>query len=167
MEIAFGLVGVAVLVSNLISIVLQNTLKKETESSFVLITNFVNTTDLTCFVPFALLFIFHFVHKGTFVLHEIIWRASTPCLLIFGCSFAFAVLSPLSLFFMSLSRHMVVLHPIDTVFKDNSFLLKWIGMSVFIIVMLGSLITLLYKYNFSRLPMSLCLPSVDPTDSIW
>ncbi len=99
--------------------------------------------------------------------HEIIWRESTACLFIFGLSFLFSTVSPFTLLFMSVSRLMVVLHPLDTDFKETSFVRKCVFVPLAILLTLSSLVVLMYKIFFNKLPTTLCLPFIDPTDTIW
>ncbi len=127
----------------------------------------MNIADIVCCCSFAILFVFHFVHKGTFVVSEPVWRRSVPCLFVFGLSYLFSILSPSSLLFMSVSRLMVVLHPLDTQFKDTFFVKKWIFLSVVLLLLASSLVSIIYRIIFDKLPTNFCFPFIDPTDSVW
>ncbi len=59
--------------------------------------------------------------KETFLLTEELWRSSVGCLGAFHLVFWFSIQIQLALIFLSLSRLMVVIHPLDTRFKRTKF----------------------------------------------
>ena len=166
-KLSFYFLSSVIILVNLASIVLQKVSLKtgcENTAAFGISVASVNISDLLCGVYITIIWISDFVHSGTFVLKEISWLSSIPCFIIFGTSLYFNILSPLLLSYMSFSRLMVVMSPLDSKFKESKFNLHCV-FSLFcwtLVLTTGITITVWTLYN--NVPFSLCSPFVDPSN---
>ena len=76
------------------------------------------------------------------------------------------LLTQLLLSFLSLSRLMTVIYPIDTKFKRIKFVLKSILLFYMSSFLVALFVTLYFKFTYKRLPFNLCLPFIDPSNSV-
>ena len=98
-----------------------------------------------------------------FALFERKWRSSPVCFILFQTIFVFSLLSQFGLFFLSLTRLMVVLHPLYSSFKRTSFVQKRLIEIFLSSLFLSFMISVPTTLSFPEVPISLCLPFVDPT----
>ena len=68
----------------------------------------------------------------------------------------FTILTQLALIFLSMSRLMVVIHPIDTKFKISSFVYRTIALAYALSFAMALLVILSFKFIYKKLPISLC-----------
>ena len=73
----------------------------------------INLTDVLFGVYYACIRIADIVFKDRFLVKEMSWRSGTICFVAFGTLLWFTILSQLLLVFLSLSRLMVVIYPIQ------------------------------------------------------
>ena len=95
------------------------------------------------------------------------WTSGPGCFLAFGFAFAYNLMSPAFLIFQMFIRLMIVIHPLDSVFKKQSVIfwysftiLCFITPAVFIICLL---IWIMYK----TIPLELCYPFGVPSESLF
>ena len=165
MRIVLGFVAGTILITNLVSILMQFRFGQKGVGSFNPVIVSVNLTDIICSISLLILLLNDLIYQGNFVVKEITWRGSISCSFIFGASLFFSILSPAILSFMSFSRLMIVLHPLDSQFMDKLFVKKIIIVLVLIILFLCAVLVVIYKVTNDMLPTSLCLPFIDPTGS--
>ena len=67
---------------------------------------------------------------------------------------------------MALSRLMIVIHPMDTMFKHNRFVLHCTGTLLGISLFCSTGFTIILEVTSHTIPTVLCSPFFDPTDSI-
>ncbi len=155
---------------NILSIDLQRRsfLKgKETTGAPGLIAGFINSVDFICSVPLIILWTKDLVLKGQFVFQEEAWKGSSLCYITFCIFFMFNLLSPVAASWLSISRYMVVKHPLDTKFKETNFVLRCIGCLLFSCIFVSCIATVLtwilnfYVFN-AIISSSLCSPFIDP-----
>ncbi len=104
-------------------------------------------------------------YGNNFILHVNTWQMSFTCKLLFSCALAHAF-SMVSLdSFLSLSRMMVVLDPLDSSFKQVKYVTQWLACIFCTCILLGTTFTLVFVN--SEIPNRLCLPFVDVTKSKW
>ncbi len=103
--------------------------------------------------------------KETFLLKEELWRSSVGCLGAFHLVFWFSIQIQFALIFLSLSRLMVVIHPLDTRFKRTKFAVNAISIVCTMSFCFCILTTLIAQFSIVALPNVLCLPFNDPTQS--
>ena len=75
------------------------------------------------------------------------------------------VMTQFVLVFLSLSRLMVVVHPIDTKFKRLEFTLKLQITAHGLSFAIAVLITFIFRYSFGNSTISFCSPFIDQTGS--
>ena len=96
-----------------------------------------------------------------FILKDNTWKSSTFCFISFGTILWFSLQGPVLHIFLSLSRCMVVTHPIETVFKRISFTKKILTWLVIFTFILSCTVTIIFKFALNELGNDLCLPFVD------
>lgn len=172
-KVTFYAMSSTIFVANIISLCLQRiTFGKGLEKTGAPGTTvaLINSVDILCSVPLLMLWITDLIYTEQFIFNEEYWKRSVVCYLIFATTFLFNVLSPVSLSWLSVSRLMVVEHPVDTMFKETSFVQKCVAYIYASCVSLSVVVTVLnWALNsyvlHSVLPLSLCSPYVDPENN--
>ena len=166
MKIFYKSVSGTVILLNTISIsILILFIKQNKAFLFTFIS--VNLTDILCGFYLGCIWVADEIYKDGFIVREELWRSGPVCFVAFGLLLWFTILSQLVLNFLSLSQLMVVIHPIATRFKETQFVLKSI-LSFYILSFLVTILTTLsFKFTYESIPMSLCLPFIDPANSIF
>ena len=106
------------------------------------------------------------IYETNFALKKLHWKSDVLCYTAFGIILNFSLLSPIILCFMALSRLMIVIHPMDTMFKHNRFVLHCIGTLLGISLFCSTGFTIILEVTSHTIPTVLCSPFFDPTDSI-
>ncbi len=138
----------------------------EKTGAFSAVAASVNFADLLCVVPLWLIWSVDASKTGHLTQITSEWRSSFFCFSIFNLFLYSAILSPHILCLFSYARFSVVDHPMDTKFKETSFVRRWI-VGHFLFCLLGSsTLTILtwivdVKIMQSDLPVPICLPFVD------
>ncbi len=167
-QITFYIVSVVVLLLNIVSIILQRVSfvkGLEKTGAYGTTTASINIGDIVCAVPLFILWAADLYFKAPFMIKEEQWRSGVMCHLSFGFSIYFNLLSPLLLCFLSFSRLMVVVRPVDTNFKETVYVVKYIISIFFTCLILACGLTILTWVLLTSIPFILCSPFVDPTDS--
>ena len=133
---------------------------------FSLVVIFINTGDFLCIGYLTIIWISDLVFHSVFLVKEAQWRTSATYFAAFGTMLWFCIVTQIFLAYLSLCRLMIVVHPIISKFKKVSFVFK--SLSIFALVsFLVSLVgTIVVRTVLLELPMSLCLPLVDPTGEL-
>ena len=163
MKIFFMFISLMILGPMAISTLLQY-FAKHLSKAFSTIVMFIKTSDILCAFYFCIIWVADFKYQGSFLVKEESWRSSPMCFVALGTIIWFTILTQMLLIFFSLSRLMVVIYPIDTNFKRTKFVSKYLTLIVgfsFLICLIFA--EMLFK---EKIPISLCLPFVDPTNSI-
>ena len=121
---------------------------------------------MLCGIYLSIIWIKDFTFEGTFSIKEEIWRTGVTCFTAFGIILLFTILSQLVLLFLSLSRLIFVIQPINNVFKRTKFVTKALIYMSVLSGVLSFFITFIVKGTGNKLPFSLYLPFIDPTNSI-
>ena len=61
---------------------------------------------------------------------------------------------------------MIMIHPVDTKFKRTGFILKSVVSFIILSFITALLITLSFGFSHENVPISLCLPFIDPANTI-
>lgn len=163
---AFISVSILIVIMNSCSMFL-NTLGARSGKVFLLIVNLMNISELLPAVYFCILWIDDQTFKSSFMLKSEIWRTGPICFAAFGIMIWYAVLSQFLFLLLSISRLMAVMYPLTTRFKRSNFISQCLT-CIFISSLVFALsLTLLTKFTVRTLPMNLCLPFLDPTNSIF
>ena len=115
MRIFFILISTCIMIVNSISIFFTWSLSEPLSA----ITISINITDMLCGIYLSIIWIKDFTFEGTFSIKEEIWRTGVTCFTAFGIILLFTILSQLVLLFLSLSRLIFVIQPINNVFQKN------------------------------------------------
>ena len=126
----------------------------------------INFSDITFVLSFALLWAADLYYNETFVFFEQQWRSSFVCFGVFGIFLNQSFLSSTLVCFWSYSRLAVVLHPVDTKFKQTKFVLKTIFFGIVTILTCVLGFTVLTRILVSKVPTPICSPFIDPTDTV-
>lgn len=144
-------------------------IKKFIESKSMCILVFaINANDVNCFMYLTILLAADLYFGAGYIGSDVYLRSSGTCFTMFGFALSFSLTSPLLLFTLALARFVVVIAPLkNKFFKRWKYTLKviiyiWVPVFVFSVVW-----TLVAKFVHKTLPVSLCLPFVDPTDSLF
>ena len=163
---SFYCISFVIILANICSIALQITFRDK-RGSFETIVTAVNFTDISLGVYLALLWISDLMYKGCFVFKDLKWRSNVKCFVIMGTFLNFSILSPVTLCFVSLSRLMIVLCPIDIKFKIGKFVLLYISCMVTISLFCSTLFLVTILAVIGNIPTITCSPFYDPSDSIF
>ena len=165
-KVCFHVISLAVVIANVISIIAQRNEKGYFTGAFKMTVISVNVGVISIGVYMIILWIFDLFYSGLFALNDMKWSSSSFCFTAFAISLNFNIISPLSLCFLSLERYMVTKYPLDTNFKEVSFVMKWIIVIYTITAILTIAMTFLMKFLYQAVPLYICSPFVDPTNSI-
>ncbi len=160
-KISFYLTSVWIVVFNLCHIALQyKCYSAKCDKTFAYGTGAiaVSMSDLCCALQTILLSCADLNYKQSIGFLEYQWRSSSLCHIVLGVFTNFNLLSPVVLCLFSVSRLMVVLHPMDTKFTETVFVSSsFTKMYVFCISVTVSL-TLIVANLHPLIPRKLCSP---------
>ena len=125
----------------------------------------VYLVDLTWGVYLTFLVIFDFFFEDNFVIQESLWKSSFACFFLFSINLNFNILSPLLSIFISFSRLMVVIYPLNSNFRKRKFVLKCCILMYSLAAILVTAYMITFKHVYSSVPFRLCSPFIDPTNS--
>ena len=126
----------------------------------------VNFSDVLCGIYLTSIWIADLAFKNKFIVKEESWRSGCMCFTAFGLLIWLTLSIQFVLIFVSLSRLMIIIHPVDKMFKRTGFVLKSVISFILFSFLCALSVTLLFSFSHGILPISLCLPFVDPTNSI-
>ena len=157
------------LFSNSFAVILQkkvNIIKsKENHGAFQYLAISVDLIDWTWGIYLILLVISDFFFEDNFVIQESLWKSSIVCFFSFSINLNFNILSPLLSIFISFSRLMVVLYPLNSNFKKRKFVLKCCILMYILAATFVTGYTITFRHVYSSVPFRLCSPFIDPTNS--
>ncbi len=164
-RVMFGAMGILVLSLNSVSsgiYVSRVKLEKRAFSTLVLFTNF---SDSLYSLYLSVIFLSDLYYRGVFLTREMAWRCSVTCFTAYFIVLWFSVLSQITLLIFTFSRFLVVAFP----FKDHSLctnrqsLQKMFACTIIASFVASLFLVLLSAWLMEMVPMSLCLPFLDPT----
>ena len=169
-KLTFYTISGGILLGNVISVVMQQlTFKKGLEKTraFGLMVCSVNVVDLFLSFPLISLWIADLSYHENFVFYFDKWRSSTFCYIILQMFLNFNIISPVILCLLSVSRLMIVEHPVNTGFKESAFVGKRIAVLATMCFVMSCLFCFFTwaidaKILHNELPMTLCSPFLDP-----
>ena len=141
-------------------------LRYKKNSTFRIIVVCININDSLSGIYLITIWIADFSFKGTFSVKEHLWRSSLVCFGAFTVILLFTILTQILLLFFSLSRLMIVIYPVDTKLKQLKFVSRTLASAFLISLFIAVLISLLYRIKEKYIPISLCLPFVDPSAKV-
>ncbi len=173
-RITFYCISIWIIVLNILSLISQNvTIKKGSEKTGAgaSVAASVSVADMFCSLPLIYLWIADLIYKGNFMKFEDEWSVGASCHIVSFLFLNFCLISPLSLCLLSVSRLMVVLHPMDSGFKKTSFVricILVVNLVSLCVSCFFTLLTWLIDHHIfgRRNLMSLCSPFIDPSKEI-
>ncbi len=128
---------------------------------------FVNFADFFLTASLCVLTAANVHFTNHFFMRSSQWQSGLLCHFIFASFFTFSLLSPLSLVFLSVSRLLIVVHPIDTKVKETKFVRNiLIGILAFSVAI--SVTTTLISWTInSGIPVPLCFPFINNNSSLF
>ena len=165
MKLIYVLMSLFILFVNILSIFSHAILRKSKPTYFITVVS-VNITDILCGLYLCLIWITDLYFRGKFVSHERHWRSSFLCFCAFGLSLWFSIVTPFILLFLSLLRLTVVVNPLSIKLKNARSIFKCQLAIILISMSVSVVLTFLMKFQQEKMPLNLCLPFVDPTNSI-
>ena len=165
MKFIYILMSIFILFVNTLSIFSHAILRKTKPTYFITVVS-VNITDMLCGLYLCVIWITDIYFKGKFISHERYWRSSFLCFSAFGLSLWFSIVTPLILLFLSWLRLMVVVNPLSITLKNSRSIFKCLLAIILISMSVSIVLTFLMMFTQEQVPLNLCLPFVDPTNSI-
>ena len=165
MKTFFVIVSVLIIILNIISIILHIPTSGSNKEFMVTVIS-ININELLCATYLCFLWIVDITFQGTFSVKEQWWRTSYLCVAAFTIVLWFTFLTQSLLLFLSLSRMLVVLYPIDSKLKNVRYVLK-VLVSIYVTTLIFSLlIAFILKNSKMVITTTLCLPFIDPTGGV-
>ena len=169
LEVAFYIFSFSIILANVTSIAMQrisfvhNQSQHKTGAYGTTVAG-VSIANLLFALYLCILWIGNLVYKDRFQLFSQKWRSSFWCYLGLTTNLLCNLLSPMANNFHSLARLMVVLSPVDSIFKETSFIRRCVIVLLLTLSLLSTLVAFLVW--IIKIPMILCSPLIDPTGSI-
>ena len=161
----YGIISTLVIVLNITSIMVQILNFNENKCYSVTVIS-ININDNFAGVYLMCIWIADLSLKGTFSIKEHIWRSVPVCITAFTILLWFTIFTQILLLFLSLSRLMIVIRPVNTKFKQLKFVVVTLGFLSMASFLFSVFISSTYINREKYIPTSLCLPFIDPTAHI-
>ena len=138
--------------------------------SLMVMVGAVNIADLFCAIPLFIVWIADATFQETFILSVAAWGSGTACYLSLSTTLFFDFTSPALLCLLSVQRLELVKHPIDTKYKEQSFVLHKALMVCGLCLVLTSLTVSSTILNAmlvdSYISAPICSPFLDPAGNL-
>ena len=167
-KLAFATVSFLVITVNVLSLLqkYKSISRKSQSKVYNSIICFINAGDLIYGIYLAILCIADFLMGKTFLIMHNTWLNGLPCFLAFTSVLFFSFVVPYFLCLLSLARLMVVVFPLESKFKSFKFIVRYALTGVFTI---GIIVLIMVGHiaKNEHIPDSLCLPFLDPYDTVF
>ena len=164
MGIAFIIISGSIVIINAKSILLYFLIKSSNlHKAFTAIAIFNNINNFLIAFYLTIIWISNLIMSKTFRVKQSIWNTKGICYLAFSTSLLFAILSQVIQFLMSFSRLMVVVHPLNSKYKEFSFVRRLLIYLLLSSCCLTILIVLIILHVDMNIGNNLCLPFIDQT----
>ena len=157
LKIMFIAVSCAIISLNILSICLH---VKSLSFYSVIVLSF-NLNEIICGLYVISISVANIIYSENFYYEQDIWRSSTICSVTSGLVIWYKISSQMHNIFLSLSRFMVVIYPIDTIFKKVGFAQKILIFIYTSSFTFSILFTIMQKIMHDTQAISLCFPFVD------
>ena len=166
-QITFYCVSFTIVFLNSISLLSQLVVSKRSKKyySVGMIVGLINISNFSYVISLSILWSADLYFKGNYALKDHLWRSGKLCFIILSMHINFHLLSPLLLSLLSLSRLMVVIHPLDSNFKESNYVLKYLICLSLGTASISLVISFTEKIIYSSTATHLCSPFIDPTNS--
>ena len=126
----------------------------------------LNVNNILCGFYLGIIWTVDLYFKGTFFVKERLWRTSNLCYLAFFLTVVYIIFAQLSLLLLTVSRLMVVMHPMNTIFKRTMFTAKTLVSMAIVSILVAFFMTYAAKHVHNQVPNNLCSPFIDFTNSL-
>ena len=164
-KIFYALISIVIILFNIISAFMHISRYGRNRASCLTVIG-LNANDSLSGIYLISIWLVDFSLKGTFSVTEHLWRSSFICLSFFTVILLFTILTQILLLFLSASRLMIVIYPVDTKFKQVKFVTKILASACLISLFVSIFISSFYKSKEKYIPTTLCLPFIDPTAKV-
>ena len=164
LKIVFITVSCAIISLSILSICLH--IKSMSKKVYSTIVFSLNLNEAICGLYVISISVANIIYSENFYYEQDIWRSSAICFATSGAVIWYKISAEMHHVFLSLSRVMAVIYPIDTIFKKVGFakkILFFIHTSSFTF---SVLFTTLHKIKHDT-TISFCFPFVDPTKKLF
>ena len=164
-KIFCALISIVIILFNIIFAFMQISRYSRNRASCLTVLS-LNVNDSLSGIYLISIWLVDFSLKGTFSVKEHLWRSGFICLSFFTVILLFTILTQILLLFLSASRLMIVIYPVNTKFKQVKFVTKTLVSAFLISLFVPIFISSFYKSKEKYIPTSLCLPFIDPTGEV-
>ena len=161
MKYLYGIVCYSIIILNIGSMCIVT--KTETNKLFSVIVKSINMNAIVCGSYILCIWVVDLSLKGIYPVKEEWWRSSVLCNFCCAVVLYSTLLAPLLILFFSISRLMVVVHPIDTKFKQWDFVVKQLASLIICSFLVALFFSILHRFTEVSHTNNLCLPFTDPT----
>ena len=165
MVINFITMSALIFISNIFSAVVCIG-SSDYKRAFIVSVCFINCNESLLLAYICILCIANFKYQLKIMVDGELWRSGLICFSAFELLLCFSFLSILGPIFLSVSRLMVALYPIDLKFKRSKFSMRFILSSYIMSFVITLFFTTVVKLRNGLLPTNMCIPFVDPTKVI-
>ena len=162
-KILFITMTVLVFLLNIFTLTFHVQMSQLFQNSFLMIVVTINITDCLPSVFFAIIWVNDSALAETFLVNSRWWRSGVACFSAFCILLLFSILSQCLLCFLSLARLQIVLNPLDTKLKDDTFVQKIIATLSIASSTFALLLTFISIFVSGIVSFNLCSPFVDPS----
>ncbi len=127
----------------------------------------LNVTTLSLATYLGILWVSDVMTKDTFMVKDLWWRSGSTCLTAYGFSLFFTMSSKTFTLLLSLSRLMVICHPLDSNFKRGSFVRKVVLISYVVFLLLSVTVTSLTDLLYGEIDTKFCIPFFNTTKIVF
>ena len=131
--------------------------------AFTTIAIFNNINNFLIAIYLTIIWISNLIMSKTFKVKQEIWKSKDFCYLAFSISLLFAISNQIIQFLLSFSRLMVVVRPLNSKFKEFSFILRLLVYHLLSSCCLTISIVLIILHVDKSIGNNLCLPFIDQT----
>ena len=159
----FYIISITIVILNTLSFLIQ---KRKKISHFELLVKVINVLNVVQGISMVILWVVDLYFDDDFPLYETKWRSNTVCFILFALDLWFSIMSPLLLTFISVQRYLGIMFPMEAKHKDFS-ISKYMAHIFILSIILTTVITNIIKEVHTDIPVALCTPFFDPTESIF
>ena len=162
-KICYYCISLSIIIFNVTSIIFQIISKSNSAQKVIMS---ITMVDFTYGLYLTILLAADHYFSNNFFINQLVWRSSSMCFISLSLTINFNLLSPITLTFLSIQRCFVIVFPLKSQYKDKQFAVKYLRSIFFISTTFVILITVLLKHYNKTIPLAICTPFADPTNSI-
>ena len=146
--------------------ILHNALSHMARNVFSIIMSGINLSDLLHGIYLNSIWLVDTYYKEIFIFKEELWRSDKFCFTAFTIILCYTLSDQLLILLLSFSRLMIVIHPLQTKFKNKSFIIRITVCILLFSSIFSIVVTCFVKLLHGKLSTSICFPFIDPSHSM-